>query len=174
MSYDGEAGVAPVFVDPSGRRARLARALGLAVAAVCGLYLLLVGITLVAPPGVLPLSIPGLGRLLPGPGAPKLSDNLGRSVRPASVLTPAPSAGTPTPTPTPATARGPGSSSRPSASATPGSAVPTGRPTPTPTLVVTGRPTAVPSAAATGKPSPAARRTGKPTATPTPHSTRRP
>lgn len=170
MSYDGEPGVAPVFVDASGRRARLARVLGLVVAAVCGLYLLLVGITLVAPPGVLPLSIPGLGRLLPGPGAPKLSDNLGRSVRPASVLTPAPSVGSPSPT----AASGPGSSAKPGASATAGTVRPTGRPTATPTPVVTGRPTALPSATATGKPSPATRRTGKPTVAPTARSTRRP
>lgn len=62
----------PVFVDDSGRRHRIVRAFGWAVAVVVVLYLGLLGVSLVGSPNVLPLSLPAIGHLLPGPGAPLL------------------------------------------------------------------------------------------------------
>ncbi|MGB8651874.1 MAG: hypothetical protein WCD35_14560, partial [Mycobacteriales bacterium] len=60
----------PVFVDASGRRASWFARTCWALGAVMAGYLLLVVVSLVAPPGVTRLAVPGLGRLLPGPGAP--------------------------------------------------------------------------------------------------------
>jgi len=60
----------PVFVDDSGRRHRIVRVIGWFVAVIVVLYLGLLGVSLVGSPDVVPLSLPAIGRLLPGPGAP--------------------------------------------------------------------------------------------------------
>ena len=86
---------AAVFVDVTGRRARLVMAGCWALACVFGGYVLLVVIALVVPPGTLSLSVPGLGPVLPKTEAPPLTTPGGRGV-PVSVLaklkTPAPRA----------------------------------------------------------------------------------
>ena len=51
----------PVFVDPSGRRARWARALFLSLGALASLYAATVGVSLFLPADALHLSVPGLG-----------------------------------------------------------------------------------------------------------------
>lgn len=66
----------PVFVDDSGRRHRIVRAFGWAVAVVVVLYLGLLGVSLVGSPDVVPLSLPAIGHLLPGPGAPLIGTPL--------------------------------------------------------------------------------------------------
>lgn len=168
----------PVFVDPSGRRQRLLGTVGFVVAAGFALYLVVITIALMAPPGVLPLAVPGLGRLLPGPGAPALSDSASGPAVPAVVLGPAASAGraaavAPMQAPSAAvptdqsgvvgTVRPPRPSTTPTRAA-PASVVAV---TPTSPPTATGRPTAVATATPTRTP-------GKPTATPTTRATGRP
>ena len=62
-----EPAVTPVFVDPSGRRARWVRAAFGAVGALASLYVATVALSLVLPAGALHLSVPGLGAVLAGP-----------------------------------------------------------------------------------------------------------
>jgi len=165
MADDRLATPVPVFVDPTGRRARRTRVLGVGAAATCALYLLLVAMSLVAAPGVLPLTVPGLGSLLPGPTAPQLSDTERRAVRHVAVTTPPTS-------PRAGAVGGPATSPLTRAStSTVTVASPTATPTPAATVTPTGAPTPVPTAT----PSPSPRRTGKPTAPPgNPHHTGHP
>lgn len=170
----------PVFVDETGRRRRVVRAVGFVVAALTGLFLALVGVSLVASPGLLPLHLPGVGPLLPNAAAPKIAVGTdhrkpaGQLVGPGTAVA-SPTAtpgGVPVPTATPAA----GASSR-STPATRGTGSPTARPTPrrtgsptaTPTPRRTGSPTARPTTRSTGSPTahPTRRGTGKPTAHPT-------
>lgn len=153
----------PIFVDETGRRRRWLRLTGWVVGVLAGAYISLFVVSLLSSPGLLPLSLPGVGRLLPNAAAPDIPVAGGGKQRPADVVT----TGTPSP--------GPGAV-LPSAAPTP---LPTTRPTsstsaqPTPSRTV-GR-TNAPSAAPTVTPSqrsspstrPTARGTGKPTARPT-------
>lgn len=80
----------PVFVDASGRRQRRLRLGGSILGCLCGLYLGLVGLSLLLAPGVLSVSVPGMGALLPGPHAPQMPYGLGRPAKAGVVLGTAP------------------------------------------------------------------------------------
>lgn len=90
----------PVFVDASGRRGRWARRAGWAISALLVGYLVLVGAALVGPSQLSRFALPGLGPILPGPGAAALDDGAGARDAPGAVLEatrrPSPS-GSPTP-----------------------------------------------------------------------------
>lgn len=140
----------PVFVDPSGRRHRLVVRAAWLLAALGAAYIGLVVVSLLLPPSVSRLSVPGLGPVLPGPGAAALGDAAGEDSRPDVLLarspSPAPPRSTrsprPVPSPTPVTVARTGSPS-PSASASPtGTASPTVAPRPT--NASTAAPTAPP------------------------------
>src|SRR3954453_22913653 len=78
----------PVFVDDTGRRQRLVRLVGWVVGGVTVAYLALLGISLVGSPGLLPLSLPAIGRILPEGSAPEIGTAVnfghgGRELRPA-------------------------------------------------------------------------------------------
>ncbi|HET7408406.1 MAG TPA: hypothetical protein VFJ21_14885 [Mycobacteriales bacterium] len=97
----------PVFVDDSGRRHRIVRASGWVLAVVVVLYLGLLGVSLVGNPDVVPLSLPAIGHLLPGPGAPLIDTPRHDHGTSGDVLATVPQqrAGTAPPAPTTATAR---------------------------------------------------------------------
>ena len=161
-----------VFVDPTGRRARVLRVLAWVLSGALALSLALLVVALVAPPSLTRVLVPGLE--LPGAAAPRLDPGgQGRVGRPASVLR------TPTPTPS-ASASVP--SSRPAASATPVGPVttrtpsPTARPTPSrtpspsPTPTQGNRPTTPPGqdpSATPGGGKPTDKPTGRPSSRPT-------
>jgi len=163
----------PVFVDDSGRRHQRLRVAGWVVAVLAAAYLALFAISLVASPDVLPLSLPGVGRLLPDAGAPRINGAGHHKQRPDEVL----STRSPTPTPTPSPAStAPVGTPTVSPSPEPSSARPTGPPTTRPTVAPSTPPgrTRTPVATATptkrrGSPTahPTSRGTGKPTARPT-------
>lgn len=138
--------VSPVFVDPSGRRHRLVVRAAWLLAGLGAVYIGLVVVSLLLPPSVSRLSVPGLGPVLPGPGAAALGNAQGEDSRPDVLLarspSPAPPRSTrpPRPSPSPVLAtRSPSPS--PSASPT-GTAGPTAAPRPT--TASTAAPTAPP------------------------------
>jgi len=151
---------APVFVDASGRRARVFAAVCWALAIVFGGYVVLVAAALVTPPGTLSLTVPGLGPVLPKTAAPALTATHGGPA-PTKVL-----AGLPTPSATP---RSGTVAPIPSATAGP-------RLTPVPTrsgIPVTSSPRASAAASATPRATgrPTSVTTGQPSSKPTPTTT---
>src|SRR4051794_28815198 len=160
-----QAAPTPVFVDDTGRRHRLVRLVGWVVGGVTVAYLALLGISLVGSPGLLPLSLPAIGRILPDGSAPQIGTAVkfghgGRELRPAGqavdpVGVDAGATGTTT---------GPGAQlvrqAAPRPSSTP---APRRTPSPTPSSAATS-PTHTPQ----GNPSPAG--TARPTHSPSPHS----
>ncbi|HVE97608.1 MAG TPA: hypothetical protein VNA12_00320 [Mycobacteriales bacterium] len=80
----------PVFVDASGRRGRWTRRASWALTSLLVGYLLLVLAALVGPSQLSGLTLPGLGPVLPGPGAGELADGTGTGTRddPQAVLEP--------------------------------------------------------------------------------------
>src|SRR6185437_2998862 len=62
----------PVFVDDTGRRHRMVRVVGWVVGGLTLSYLALLGVSLVGSPGLVPLSLPAIGSVLPGPSAPQI------------------------------------------------------------------------------------------------------
>lgn len=82
---------APIFVDDSGRRRRLVRVLGWCLGVLALGYLALVGIALIGSPGFLPLSLPGIGSILPRISAPNIGDAI-HGTRRIGDLLPAPAA----------------------------------------------------------------------------------
>src|SRR5438067_12879941 len=96
-----DAAPAPVFVDDSGRRHRVVRAIGWVLGAVVAGYLGLLGVSLVGSPGFVPLSLPALGRILPGPAAPQIAGASDAGHNPGDLVSPA--AATPPATTAPAT-----------------------------------------------------------------------
>src|SRR5437763_11703760 len=81
-----QAAPTPVFVDDTGRRHRNVRLIGWVLGAVMLAYLALLGISLVGSPGVVPLSLPAIGRLLPGPAAPLIQAPSSVASRPGDVV----------------------------------------------------------------------------------------
>jgi hypothetical protein len=156
----------PVFVDDSGRRRRVFRVFGWLTGAIAVGFLVLVGISLVASPGLLPLSLPGVGSLLPNASAPQIVTKAepGHKKVPAATLLPTPAARAGGST---------GTSPTPSATLTRGNRL-TAMPTPSATVTRGNRPTVTPtpSASATatshGNPSPH----GSPRPTHTSHGNR--
>jgi len=168
------AAAGPVFVDSSGRRGRRVRALFWTLGALMAAYVATVVLSLVGAPGLSRLAVPGVGPVLPGAGAPKLSTGGGRHERVAKVLT--------SPSSTSSAGRLGGGTPGPTASAAGATAAPT--PAPSPTALTTAAPSPTPrrSPGTTGAPSPApttgtttsprATPPGQSTSRPTPHSTR--
>ena len=160
-----DAASAPVFVDESGRRHRTVRVIGWVLGAVVTGYLALLGISLVGSPGLVPLSLPALGQLLPGPAAAELEGAAGGH-DPGSLVSRATTR--PAMTPTPATAAGAVAVTH-RTTTTRRSAAPTPHPTQSPSA--TSTPTHTPQA----NPSPAgsARPTHGPSSHPSPKNTKR-
>lgn len=152
---EGSGPGSPVFVDPTGRRQRIVVRAAWVLAALGAAYIGLVVVSLLLPPSVSRLSVPGLGPVLPGPGAAALGAAEGVDAGPDVLLarspSPAPPRGTPPPRPTPSpvvtSARtatpsltaSPTASSTSSATATTGPSAP-----PRPTTASTAAPTAPP------------------------------
>ena len=63
-----------MFVDDTGRRHRVVRVVGWVVGGLTLAYLTLLGVSLVGSPGLVPLSLPAIGNVLPGPSAPQIAD----------------------------------------------------------------------------------------------------
>ncbi|MCA1721465.1 MAG: hypothetical protein LC779_10345, partial [Actinobacteria bacterium] len=80
------AGRTPVFVDPSGRRGRVLSRICWTLGALMAGYVALVVISLLGPPGLSKLSLPGLGPVLPGPAPAPLGTGDGPRRRPAQVM----------------------------------------------------------------------------------------
>ena len=142
-----DAAPSPVFVDDSGRRHRFVRVVGWCLGILMLAYLALLGISLVGSPGLVPLSLPAIGRLLPGPAAP-LVGGPSQGHRPGELV--APSA---------APTNGTGGSSGGSVVTTPATPAP--------------HPTSHPGVTATPRPTASATVTQRPQATPTAHGTPR-
>jgi hypothetical protein len=156
----------PVFLDVSGRRHRLVRVAGWLLGLLVLVYLTMLGVSISASPGFLPLSFPGVS-LLPNALAPKIPaarpprTPLGprtrrSSARPSRTGNPTvrPSIGSP----------GRNGTGGHGAQPTPGAASPTTHPTPSPSTHPPGKPTTHPT------PSPSTHPSGKPTTHP-PHPT---
>lgn len=160
----------PVFVDASGRRGRWLHRLFVALGVLMATYVGVVLVSLVAPSSLSRLAVPGLGPVLPGPGAPGLRTATGTHAKPAAVLAPHPSAAPVGATPSSAGPAGSPGPRRPTAGATPT------RLTAAPSPRATASPTAAPSPVATGRsPSPGPRSSqtppGQASSHPSPHST---
>lgn len=169
-----------VFVDPTGRRHRRVRRLTWTLALAAAGYVAITLASLVLPVRLDALSLPGLGRLLPGPAAPLLVDGAGVAQPPANLLTatPTPTAGPGAPAGSSATNGGTGGGAvAPSPATTPSGTPTTGSPSPTTTSTPSPTPTSTPSPTPTttapgnsgnapGDPSP--RPTHSPTHTPSP------
>ena len=67
-----QAAPTPVFVDDTGRRHRLVRLIGWTAGGLTLAYLALLGISLIGSPGLVPLSLPAIGRVLPDSSAPQI------------------------------------------------------------------------------------------------------
>ena len=151
-----------VFVDPSGRRGRMVSRLCWALASLATGYVALVLVALVVPAGSVPLTLPGLGPVVTGPGAPALRNTEGAKQTVSQLLRPTPSPSssprnTSEPAPRTTTTSSPASRISPTAS-------PTSLPTPASTNAATpGPPTTHPTPRST-----------KAAASPKPHPTRSP
>ena len=133
----------PVFVDDTGRRHRVVRIVGWVLGGVTAAYLALLGISLVGSPGLVPLSLPALGRVLPGPAAPLVTGGSETGARPGDLLSGSTQGGAvASPTATGSAAAVP-STSRPSPAATNGAKRSAVRPTPHPMLSASPPPTAI-------------------------------
>ena len=102
-----------VFVDPTGRRSRVVARTCWVLGALGVAYVALVVVSLLLPPGLGRLAVPGLGPVLPGPAAAPLgaAEAQGEVRAPAVLLAPAPSPST--------SPRRASASPRPSAAGTP-------------------------------------------------------
>lgn len=188
----------PVFVDDTGRRHRAVRVAGYLLAVVTLGYLALMALSLIGSPDVAPLSLPGLGRLFPGPIAPSIVVS-GRARAPGDVvanvtpptqgpraldgtatgtgtgtlgssLVPSPAA-LPTLAPQPGAPSSATSGTSASASTAPAAPVQTVPPTTASTSPVNAAPSH-PVSSPTAQPTP--RGTGSPTSRPTAHSRSQP
>src|SRR5438309_9437160 len=81
-----QAAPTPVFVADTGRRHRTVRIIGWVSGAFVVAYFALLAISLVGSPGVVPLALPAIGRLLPGPAAPLIGGPSSASSRPGDVV----------------------------------------------------------------------------------------
>ena len=165
---EGEYRRFPVFVDDTGRRRRWLHGVGWFFGILAAAYITLFAVSIVGSPSLLPLTVPGVGRLVPNAAAPDIRVPGHGRQRAATVVA--------TASPRPATAPT-GVTSTPSAFAKPSPQPTTPARTPAPRASAhpTGKPTAAPSAVPTttptthGSPSahPTPNGTGKPTAQPT-------
>src|SRR3954447_5819835 len=158
----------PVFVDDTGRRHRVVRVVGWVGGGLTLAYLALLGVSLVGSPGLVPLSLPTIGSVLPGPSAPQIADATKVKHAPGGLLP-----GDPRTTSVVGGARVAGPSAQQQTPPTPAAGPAATRThTPSPT-----RPTAAPTPSAAhtphGNPSPAGKPRGSrsPTAHPRPKRT---
>ena len=154
---------AAVFVDPSGRRGKVVGRAFWLLSCLASAYVVLVLVSLVVPAGLSRLTVPGLGPVVPGAGAPKLRDSQGTKQTVSQLLSPSsrPTSGTErTPGPSPATSPSAVDRATPTLTASPGTA--------TPSPVPRGSSSATPAT-----PSPPSHPTPKSTkaASPKPHPT---
>ena len=181
-----QAAPAPVFVDDTGRRHRIVRLIGWVAGGLTLAYLALLGVSLIGSPGLVPLSLPAIGRVLPGPSAPQIGTALKYGAGGGAPLSPAEPAASAGHTRTVAAGtgaslpRGSAAGPRPAAAPTP-RRTPSATPTPsaaTPTHTPQGNPS--PAGTPRNSHSPAAHRSpknthgsphnvkGSPTPTPSP------
>ncbi|HUR76108.1 MAG TPA: hypothetical protein VMZ00_17620 [Sporichthya sp.] len=164
----------PVFLDPTGRRLGRLRVAGRIAGAGLAGYLLLVVVSLVAPPGLDRLQVPGVGGVIPAQRAPEVVTSDGDEAGAADAVDDARRAGSP-PIAGPATGQddGPNPSN---GGAVPGSPVPPPpQPTPLPTSTpVKGKPSASPGRSGSSPGHSSAKPTSKPKPTPKPNSTSKP
>ena len=132
-----------VFVDATGRRARLVAVACWTLACLFGSYVLLVAVALVIPPGTLSFTVPGLGPVLPKTEPPQLSTGNGHRGVPVSVLAKLPTHAPKAQSPGHATPRRTTSSPSPTG-IVPGT-VPATAPSPTPTGRTPGKPSTHPT-----------------------------
>jgi len=158
----------PVFVDDTGRRHRVVRVVGWVIGGLTLAYLALLGVSLVGSPGLVPLSLPAIGSVLPGPSAPQIADATKVTHDPGELVpgdprttslvgasgVTAPSTGSQAPT-----------AAAPAPAPTRTRTTTTTRPAPTPTPTAARTPQGNPSPAGTPRPS------RSPSAHPTPQST---
>lgn len=145
----------PVFVDPTGRRLGVLRLAGRVAGGLFTAYLVLVGVSLVAPPGLDKFEVPGVGGVIPAQRAPEVVTSTGDKAGASDAVEKAQRSGA-APVAGPATG---GKSTVPSTGGTPG---PTATPAPRITPKPTGKPTAPPGQ------STAPGQTSKPTTKPSP------
>ena len=159
----------PVFVDPTGRRLGALRIGGRVAGGVFAAYLVLVGVSLVAPPGLDKLQVPGVGGVIPAQRAPEVVTTDGDSTDASDAVEDARRSGA-APVTGPVTG---GKANGPSTGAGTPTSTPRVTPRPTP---VKGKPTAPPGQSTapgqTANPSPQA--TPKPKNTPKPKQNPRP
>lgn len=151
-----------VFVDPTGRRHRRVARTAWVLAALGVAYVALVVVSLLLPPSLARLTVPGLGQVLPGPAAAPLGQAEGEAEGPDVLLERSPSAAPGRQSPTPRPSRGRATSSArpapaapaassPSAAAGTPAAVPTpgeATPAPAPTRGATAAPSEPPGRSA--------------------------
>lgn len=163
----------PIFVDDSGRRRLFVRVLGWLVGGLVTAYLGLLGVSLVGGPGVVPLALPAIGHLLPGPAAALLAPTSDTHHRtPGDVL--ATTSATPAPV-ADSNGSASGATRAPSATTTAPTPRSTSRPRATPTASPSARPTAsaTPASRSTNSPNPhSSTARGHQRTSPTPKSTR--
>lgn len=140
--------VRAVFVDPTGRRGRVVARTCWALGTLCVAYVALVLVSLLLPPGLSRLTVPGLGAVLPGPAAAPLGAV--EDDAPEMLLAPTRSP-TPRATPSPGPRPSP-SSARPTPTATGSAPSPSGTAAPRPTTASTRAPTAAPAPPTTTQP----------------------
>lgn len=156
-----------VFVDPSGRRSRMVARTCWVLGTLGVAYIGLVLVSLLLPPGLSRLTVPGLGAVLPGPAAAPLGAVEGDapevllaptprpSLRASAPPRPTPSTGRPTPIPSAGTASPSRTAApRPTTAATRAPTAPPGRPTTEPTRRATQAPATPPGSTRTPKPRP--------------------
>lgn len=158
----------PVFVDDSGRRHRAVRVLGWCLGAIMVGYLALLGISLVGSPGLIPLSLPSLGRVLPGPAAPLITGPAHAPASTGDLLSAVPGGSASAPPAAAAVAASTSTTGKARSRAT-------ARPLRAATPVPAATPTASASPAQTTQPAPRARThpTHSPSSHPSPHNTKR-
>ncbi len=160
--------VRAVFVDPTGRRGRVVARTCWALGSLGVAYVALVLVSLLLPPGLSRLTVPGLGAVLPGPAAaplgaveeaPEVLLAPTRSPSPRTTASPgprpSPSSARPTPTPTGGAPSPSGTAEpRPTTASTRAPTAPPARPTTQPTQRATQAPSAPPGSTRTPKPRP--------------------
>lgn len=147
-----------VFVDPTGRRQRRVARVAWLLAGLGTAYVALVVVSLLLPPSLTRLSVPGLGQLLPGPAAAPLGQAEGEADGPDVLLgrSPSPAPARPTALPRPSRSAPPATASPlPRVTTAPAAAPPRPAPGPAPT-------TARPTPAATGRPATAPTQASRP------------
>lgn len=172
MEHGGHARA--VFVDPTGRRHRRVVRSAWGLAGLGAASVAVVVVSLLLPPSVSRLSVPGLGPVLPGPAAAPLGKAEGEAAGPDVLLARSPSPAPPAVTPRPARSVRttgspmPGSTSTRMPTTGPATTAPTQAPTTAgPTVAATGRPTS-PASEPPGQSQPPGQASRSPKPRPTP------